>query len=398
MRSPRPLYHKGIELMGRLLLTGATGLLGRYLMKDLLSKGVELAVLVRPSRRSDAHQRIEAAMRVWEKELEREMPRPTVLCGDIVSPDLGLSGPEIRWAAENCDGMIHNAASLSFVSTGRDSEPWRSNVGGVQNVLEFCEQAGIEQFHHVSTAYVAGKRQGLVYEDELNVGQEFANPYEESKVEAEELVRNAQFLKSLTVFRPAIIVGDSRTGMTFTYHNFYAMLQLGLTLAQSMGNQDFTGKIVSNTFKINVDGHERKNLVPVDWVSEAMSTIIADSSLHGKTYHLSPRVPITVRLIRDVMEEVVGLYGLSFSGASGTMGSDEIQQLFLKHMEVYHSYWKDDPEFDASNTIAALPHLPCPLVDRDMLVRLSKAAIERGFNWRDPKVESTAPRPVLAAS
>lgn len=384
--------------MGRLLLTGATGLLGRYLMKDLLSQGIELAVLVRPSRRNDPHRRIEAAMRVWEGELQREMPRPTVLCGDIISPDLGLSGPEIRWAAENCDGIIHNAASLSFVSTGRDSEPWSSNVGGMRNVLEFCEQAGIEQFHHVSTAYVAGKRHGLVYENELDVGQEFANPYEESKVEAEEMVRSASFLKSLTVFRPAIIVGDSRTGLTFTYHNFYAMLQLGLTLAQSMGKYDFTGKAVSNTFKINVDGHERKNLVPVDWVSAAMSTIIADPALHGQTYHLSPRVPITVRLIRDVMEEVVGLYGLSFSGASGTMGDTEMQQLFLKHMEVYHSYWKDDPEFDASNTIAALPHLPCPLVDRKMLLKLAKTAIERGFNWRDPRVESTTPQVALSST
>jgi len=385
------------EFMGRLLLTGATGLLGRYLMKDLLAKGIDLAVLVRPSRRCDPFQRIEAAMRVWEQELQQEMPRPKVLCGDIISPDLGLSGPDIRWAAENCNGMIHNAASLSFVSTGRDSEPWISNVDGVQNVLEFCDQAGIETFHHVSTAYVAGKRHGRVYENELNVGQQFANPYEESKVEAEELVRSARFLKSLTVFRPAIIVGDSRTGMTFTYHNFYAMLQLGLTLAQSMGRQDFTGKVVSNTFKINVDGHERKNLVPVDWVSEAMSAIIANPALHQKTYHLSPRVPITVRLIRDIMEEVVGLYGLSFSGASGSMGSDEVEQLFLKHMEVYHSYWKDDPEFDASNTLAALPHLPCPLVDREMLIRLSRIAIERSFNWRDPKVDSVSQKVAVPA-
>lgn len=386
------------EYMGHLLLTGATGLLGRYLMKDLLLRGHDLAVLVRPSRRTSPYQRVEAAMRVWEAELQRPLPRPRILSGDINSPDLGLTGPELRWAAENVDGVIHNAASLSFVSTGRDSEPWRSNVGGTRNVLEFCEQAEVRQFFHVSTAYVAGKRQGRVYEHELNVGQEFSNPYEESKVEAEEMVRACRHLDSLTVFRPAIIVGDSQTGMTFTYHNFYVMLQLGLTLSQSMGEQDFTGKIASQNFHINVDGHERKNLVPVDWVSEAMATIVSDESLHGNTYHLSPRVPITVRLIRDVMEEVVGLYGLTFSGAGGTMGGTEIQELFLKHMEVYHSYWKDDPEFDSSNTIAALPHLPCPLVDREMLIRLSRAAIERSFNWRDPKVQDLEPALVGAAA
>lgn len=382
--------------MGHILLTGATGLLGRYLMKDLLLRGHDLAVLVRPSRRNDPHSRIEAAIRVWEEQLDRELPRPVVLSGDIVSPDLGLNGREINWAAEHCDTMIHNAASLSFVSTGRHSEPWRSNVGGTTTVLEFCEQASIRHFHHVSTAYVAGKRQGQVLEDELDVGQEFANPYEASKVESEKLVRSARFLDSLTVFRPAIIVGDSRTGMTFTYHNFYVMLQLCYTLAMSMGQRNLTGKVVTDEVKINVDGHERKHLVPVDWVSEVMATIIHDPALHGKTYHLTPRVPVTARLMRDVMEEVVGMYGLGFSGSQGTMGfGHEAEQLFFKHMEVYHSYWKDDPEFDSRNTQAAVPHLPCPHVDREMLVRLSGIAIERGFNWRDPKVEPRT-RPVHA--
>jgi thioester reductase-like protein len=383
--------------MSHLLLTGATGLLGRYLMKDLTARGAKLAVLVRPSRRNNPHQRIEAAMRVWEDELGRSLPRPVVLCGDIVSPDLGLNGPELRWAAENCESVIHNAASLSFVSTGRHSEPWRSNVGGTQNILEFCEQAGIENLHHVSTAYVAGQRTGRVYESELNVGQKFANPYEESKVEAEELTRAAPFIKSLTVHRPGIIVGDSRSGLTFTYHNFYVMLQLGYTLALSKGEQDFTGKVIANTFKINVDGHERKNLVPVDWVSEVMARIITNPQFHGQTYHLTPRVPITVRLIRDVMEEVVGMYGLSFSGANGSMGIDqESEQIFLKHMEVYHSYWKDDPEFDSTNTQRAVPELLCPLVDRKMMVRLARVAIERSFNWRDPKVEAVPQQPQLS--
>jgi thioester reductase-like protein len=384
--------------MDYVLLTGATGLLGRYLMKDLTQRGVKLAVVVRPSRRSNPAQRVEAAMRVWEQQLGTSLPRPVVLSGDIISSDLGLPGPELRWVSENCSAIIHNAASLSFVSTGRHSEPWRSNVGGTANVLEFCQQAGIDTFHHVSTAYVAGKRTGAVLESELNVGQDFANPYEESKVEAEEMVRNADFLKSLTVFRPAIIVGDSKSGLTFTYHNFYVMLQLAHTLVQSMSVRDFTGKNRSQDFKINVDGHERKNLVPVDWVSTAMARIIADPALHGRTYHLTPRVPVTVRLIRDVMEETFDAYGVGFSGSDGVMGIEhEAEQIFHKHMEVYHSYWKDDPEFDSRNTSAALPDFPCPLVDREMLLHLARVALERNFNWRDPKVE-VAPQPVFAGS
>ncbi|MCA8997635.1 MAG: SDR family oxidoreductase [Planctomycetaceae bacterium] len=382
--------------MANILLTGATGLLGRYLLKDLLQAGHQVAAVVRPSRRSDPEVRVEAAMRVWESQLGKSLPRPMVLGGDINSPDLGLDGRQIRWAAENCDTIIHNAASLSFVSTGRESEPWVSNVDGTRNVLEFCEQASIRNFFHVSTAYVAGKRTGIVRESELDEGQEFANPYEESKVEAEKMVRDAKFLDSLTVFRPAIIVGDSQTGMTFTYHNFYVVLQLCYTLARSMGKVDLTGKVSSPGVQVNVDGHECKNLVPVDWVSQVMSQIVSDPALHGETYHLAPRVPVSSRLIRDVIEEVVGVYGLGFSGADSTMGTDnEIEEVFFKHMEVYHSYWKDDPIFDASNTRAACPDLPCPHVDREMLLRLARVAIERSFNWRDPKVEA---RPELVPS
>lgn len=378
--------------MGHLLLTGATGLLGRFLMKDLVTRGIPLAVLVRPSRRHDPHARIEAAMRVWETELGRELPRPVVLAGDITSADLKLTGPELRWATENCDRMLHNAASLSFVSTGKHSEPWRSNVGGTENVLGFCRDAGIETFFQVSTAYVAGKRTGKVLETELNVGQEFANPYEESKVIAEEMVRDADFLKSVTVFRPAIIVGDSQSGVTFTYHNFYVMLQLCYTLVTGMTTPNLTGKYEAENFSINVDGHERKNLVPVDWVSEVMATIVNDPALHGQTYHLTPRISVTSRLMRDIMEEVVGLYGIQFIGSHEKMGLPGAgpEEIFYQQMEVYHSYWKDDPEFDSTNTAAAVPHLPCPHVDREMLVRLSKAAIDRRFSWRDPKVESPA--------
>jgi thioester reductase-like protein len=379
--------------MSHVLVTGATGLLGRYLMRDLLLKEQPVAVLVRKSRKQSPEDRVEAAMRTWERLLGRELPRPKVLVGDIAGPDLSLSAEQHEWAVENCSSMLHNAASLSFVSTGRQSEPWRTNVDGTRHVLEFCENAGIRDFFHVSTAYVCGQRTGRILESELNVGQPFANCYEESKVESEEMVRAAGF-DSLTVFRPAIIVGDSQTGVSFTYHNYYVMLQLAHTLVHQTGVFDFTGKCVASLVGFNVDGHERKNLVPVDWVSEAMARIIVDPALHGETYHLTPRVPVTMRLVRDVIEEAVGFYGAGFYGAGDRRrDGHEAEDVFHEHMEVYASYWRDDPDFDSGNTQRALPDLPCPHVDRRMLRHLSRVAIENRFNWKDaplPKRQSIA--------
>lgn len=361
------------------LLTGATGLLGNYLLRDLLLRDIPVAVLVRPNRKQTARQRIEAALCAWDAELGKQLPRPVVLEGDISQPDLGLDAVNIRWAAEYCSAVIHNAASLTFHSTSKEGEPWRSNIGGTRYVLDFCKSTGIRKFHHVSTAYVAGVRRGQVLESELDVGQKFSNDYECSKLQAETLVREADFLDEPTVFRPAIIIGDSQTGLTTTYHGYYAALQLVNTIVRAHPANE-TGLVGGETPRLSLAGNETKHLVPVEWVSAVMAHVITHAKWHGRTYHLAPKHPVTVRLIRDVLEQSTGFYGASFCG-SGQQPDDptEVEMLFYEHIRVYNSYWKMDPIFDTTNTELAAPHLPCPHVDRKMLLKLSKVAIDSGF-------------------
>ena len=162
------------------------------------------------------------------------LPRPVVIEGDLLSKGLGLEGADVRWLSRHCTSVIHNAASLSFHSRERDDEPWLSNVTGTRQVLDLCRRTGIRQFHHVSTAYVCGLRNGRILESELDAAQEFGNDYERSKIEAERMVRDADFLSPVTVYRPSIIVGDSRTGRTTTYHGFYALLRLAHTLVSRL--------------------------------------------------------------------------------------------------------------------------------------------------------------------
>jgi thioester reductase-like protein len=183
------------------LLTGATGLLGNYLVRDLLHAGVPIAVVVRSNRKQTARQRMEVLLSHWDAHSDAPLPRPVVLEGDISQEDLGLDANDMRWAAESCGAVIHNAASLSFHATSADGEPYRSNIVGTQNVLDFARANGIRKFHHVSTAYVAGLRHGRVMETDVDVGQELGNDYEKSKLAAEKLVRNADFLDRPTVGR-----------------------------------------------------------------------------------------------------------------------------------------------------------------------------------------------------
>lgn len=372
------------------LLTGATGLLGRYLVRDLLLAGTRVAVLVRPSRRLTAHDRVEALMAHWDEQLGYQLPRPHVLEGNICDPDLGLDEWSVDWVRENCDSVLHNAASLTFHSTDSETEPWRSNVGGMKTVLDLCEKTGIRDFHHVSTAYVCGLRQGRILETELDEGQKLGNDYEQSKIQAEQLVRSSDFLSPPTVYRPAIIIGDSKTGFTTTFHGFYAALHLAHSLVQSVP-VDQTGRSDALSTRLTLDGHESKNLVPVDWVSAVISHIFCTPEHHGSTYHLTPRHPVSTGLVRDVLEQSNQFYGTRFCG-SGTKLEDpgEVERLFYEHIRIYNSYWRDDPTFDRTNTMTAAGHLPCPHVDRDMLLRLSQAAIDMNFRFKETPVRETS--------
>src|ERR1700685_2969005 len=192
--------------MAHLLLTGGTGLLGAYLIRDLLKAGTNLALLVRSTRKEAAQARIESLMARWEVVDGREYPRPVVLEGDLTEDDLGLDGCAVRWVARHCDAVMHNAASLTFQATGPNDEPYRSHLHGTRRILDLCRDAGIRKFHHVSTAYVCGQRKGRILESELDVAQAHGNDYEISKFRAELMVREADFLDRPTFYRPGIIL------------------------------------------------------------------------------------------------------------------------------------------------------------------------------------------------
>jgi len=377
-----------------LLLTGATGLLGRYLLRDLLLRDVNVAVLVRPSKRQSAAERVEGLMCTWEAMEERRLPRPVVLEGDICQPGLGLSREQIRWVRKHCDCVLHNAASLTFHSFSPEGEPWWSNVQGTQNVLDVCERTGIRDFHHVSTAYVCGLRRGVVLESELDVGQEHSNDYERSKLQAEKLVRAAEFLSAPTIFRPAIIIGDSQTGFTTTFHGFYALLRVVYTMAMSEGLHT-KPEPTYVPVRITLDGHERKNLVPVDWVSAVMAHIVTSPEYHGMTYHLTPQQPVTSQMLCEVVERINNFHGTQFFGGLEEIPDPtESEKLFYEHIRIYNAYWRDDPVFDRTNTLQAAPHLPCPKIDIDLLMHMAEVAVVRGFRFKDRPVRRKAPLPV----
>jgi len=375
--------------MPYLLLTGATGLLGRYLLRDCLLAGLRVAVVARGSRIAPARRRVDAVMSHWDAQLGRALPRPVILEGDICEPGLGLDARSVRWVRDNCNAMLHSAASLTFQVDEATNEPWRSNVEGTRNVLELCRTAGIRKFHHVSTAYVCGLRKGIIREGELDVGQEFGNDYEKTKVQAELLVRQAEFLDSPTFLRPSIIVGDSETGYTSTYHGFYTPLQLVFALVKTRTKQELQD--VQFIGGLNLSGEEKKNFVPVDWVSSVATHIVAHPEHHGRTYHLThPEPPQIVDLFEALAATTIPYFSTSPRTAPAVDKTAEYEHLFRDQMRIYEAYWRDDPKFDSLNTQAVAPHLPCPAMDGPRMVKLAQFAIDSNFGWPRPEMPEPA--------
>lgn len=203
--------------MGDVLLTGATGFVGQELLDRLLDRGDrDVHALVRAdddegaAARLPGHERLNA----WAADIER--------------PGLGLDARRTDALAERVSTVIHCAASVSF-SLGLE-ESRRVNVEGTGRMAELAERCagggdGLERLSYVSTAYVAGAHRGAFAETDLDVGQDFRNPYERSKFEAEQLLRERAAGLPLQVLRPSIVVGDSRTGWTSSFNVLYPPLR-----------------------------------------------------------------------------------------------------------------------------------------------------------------------------
>ncbi|EMI23384.1 Male sterility domain protein [Rhodopirellula europaea SH398] len=371
------------------LMTSATGLVGQYLLRNAMMSGKRVAVIARSTKKNTAHERVEAILQRFESELSRELPRPVCLEGDIVQPNLGLSAGATDWVRQNCDRMIHGAAVLKFQGSDRSGDPWKTNLDGTKNVLAFCRKTDIRDFHYLSTAYVCGNRTDLVRESDLDVGQSFRNDYEQSKFEAEQAVRAASFIDQLTVYRPAVISGDSQTGHTTSYHGLHTYLRL-MALLVPMVEPDQNG-VRHTPIRLPMTGDERRNVVPIDWVADVVSRLLDTPEAHGQTYHLTPRVHLTPRKIIDCCCSYFNSTGVQYCGDIDVPSNElnGFERNYFSGVSLYESYNTTDPTFDNANLLAFTADLPCPEIDETVVHRyLAFGLADRWGKRRNPGVAS----------
>ena len=214
--------------------------------------------------------------------------RAEVLVGDVCDMDLGLSSTEYHALTKELT-WIHHLAGIYFMGVDEETAR-RVNIGGTRAVLELARDASrLERVVHWSTALVSGDRQGTVYEEDLDAGQRFHNGYERTKYEAERLVRAAMRQLPITVLRPSIIVGDSKTGEIDKLDGPYYLMVLIATNASGL------------RLPILGRGDSPLHLVPIDYVIDAAWQVAHAPASAGKTFHLVDPNPLPAR---EVFERV----------------------------------------------------------------------------------------------
>jgi thioester reductase-like protein len=323
------------------LVTGFPGFIGRRLVARLLEQDPDARVIALVEPRM-----LDAARPVAER-IDSE--RIELIPGDITDRRLGLDSGDYDRLLGDVRLVFHLAAIYDLAVPLEVAQ--RVNVDGTGNVLDFCRAArDLERLAYVSTAYVAGRRTGVVYEHELVMGQGFKNHYESTKFQAEVWVREMQGEVPTTILRPAIVVGDSRTGETEKFDGPYYILR-AISRAQRLGRPVAQFGRADAPF----------NVVPVDYVVDACVAAAADPATLGQTLHLVDPDPLSAH-------DLVELLSLQYGGRSPkgrvppalverSLRVERVRELFSGTPPESIAYLNHPVTYDARRTVDLLaPH------------------------------------------
>jgi len=299
--------------------------------------------------------------------------RVTLVSGDITAPRLGLTDDTYRQATRETSQVWHLAAIYDL--SVPESVAYRVNVLGTANVLDLCANcSSLQRLDYVSTCYVSGTRKGLVLESELDEGQSFNNHYESSKCRAEMEVRRRMDRIPTAIHRPGIVVGDSKTGLTDKYDGPYFVLKLLMRLP-SWTPVPHIGA-----------GDTKVNMVPVDFLVDAMTEIGSREECIGSTYHLTDPNPRSARDVVLAFMDALGRarprFAVPSSALSVALKARRVRE-WIKIPQEAAVYFSHSASYDTTNQLRVLANtgLACPdfLAYAPRLVEYVRANPEKSF-------------------
>jgi nucleoside-diphosphate-sugar epimerase len=349
---------------GTIFITGATGLVGCLLTMRALRAGHRVRLLVRTHQGQSSGERIRLTLTMLGLPHDQWChlwPHIEIYEGDITEPQFGLSR---RTWQQLADGVLatYHAAAFSGFQNHQAAQARAVNIGGTQNILKLTELSRAHLFH-VSSAYIAGDTESRVFEREVETPPRWKNPYEETKFLAEHHVHSHCRENGLTytVFRPAVLIGDSVHGRTIRFTSIYHYMKL----FHRLSTRRKTSSVI-----LEARPGASLNILPVDFAIGAIWDISQSPECEGKVFHITNPSPPKFAELISIAERIFGLrielVDLSSSGKATS----------LSH---YRPYLFGEPEFDVTNTRFLLRNYDAafPELNEGYFRKILKYAVEQ---------------------
>lgn len=273
-----------------IFVTGFPGFIAGRLVEKLADPETQFFLLVQPQFTEKAMAEVEDIAEATRTPLECFV----LVESDITLPKLGISDTDLETMQHEVTDVFHLAAAYDL-AVEKDLA-FRVNYEGTKNINDFVHTIRpLRRYNYISTCYVAGKREGLMLETDLEHKAGFRNFYEETKYLAELEVECLKPTLPVTIFRPSVVVGDSTTGETAKYDGIYYLIHYLRKAPQILRILNVGNDAV------------RLNLVPVDFVVDAMAALAKDKAATGQTVALADPSPQTTAELFDLIaKELTG--------------------------------------------------------------------------------------------
>ena len=256
-------------------VTGATGFIGKFLVKNLLAREGTIYVLVR----KNSIKKLEALYPWWG--LDEKQKRVVPILGDLGKSRLGIAPTDIAKLKGKVAHLFHLAAIYDLSADAASQQT--ANIDGTRNAVEFAEAVKAGCFHHTSSIAAAGLYDGTFREDMFEEAEELDHPYFRTKHDSEGIVRN-ECKVPWRVYRPGMVVGHSQTGEIDKIDGPYYFFKLIQKMRDALPRWMPT---------VGIEGG-RINVIPVDYVVDAMDHIAHKKGLDGGCFHLTDPEPMRI--------------------------------------------------------------------------------------------------------
>ena len=260
-------------------VTGGTGFIGRFLVHNLLEHGEPVYLLVRKS----GLKKLPALRKTWGVDDKRVI----AITGDLAKPGLGVAAEDLKRLKGKIDHLFHLAAIYDLAASAEDQQ--RANIDGTRHAVEFAHTVEAGCFHHASSIAAAGLYDGVFREDMFEEAEDLDHPYFRTKHLAEGIVRS-ECKRPWRIYRPGFVVGHSKTGYIDKIDGPYYFFKL----IQKMRNM-----LPPWMPTIGIEGG-RINIVPVDFVADALDYLAHKKGLDGKCFHLTDPEPYRIGEVMNI--------------------------------------------------------------------------------------------------